>query len=102
VAAGGTPRRLTWGGGKDSAPRWAPDGKCLAFLSDRGGDKPQIYLLEMGGGEARRLTDFKQGAGAPVWSPDGSRLAYTMRGATEQVHVVAKLSRSALAQIPKP
>lgn len=78
-AAGGTPRQFTSGGGKDSAPRWSPDGSCLAFLSDRDGGKPQVYLIEAGGGEARRLTSIPQGAGAPVWSPNGSRLVTVVR-----------------------
>ncbi|RMG77787.1 MAG: S9 family peptidase, partial [Chloroflexi bacterium] len=46
-------------GGKDTTPRWSPDGNTLAFVSARG-DKPQIYLLTMSalGGEARQLTNL--------------------------------------------
>src|SRR5438270_13540301 len=62
-------------GGKDSAPRWSPDGRWLAFLSRRDG-KAQIYLLSAGGGEAVRLTDRKPGAGTPVWSPDSDAIAF--------------------------
>lgn len=63
-------------GEKDSAPRWSPDGKALAFLSGREG-KAQIFLLPSGGGEARRLTEQKLGAGAPVWSPDSRFIAFS-------------------------
>lgn len=63
-------------GPKDSAPRWSPDGRFLAFLSAREG-KPQLYLLPTTGGEPRRLTDEPLGAGTPVWSPDSRAIAYS-------------------------
>lgn len=73
---GGTPRPLT-AGPADSAPRWSPDGRTLAFLAVREGHpSPQLWLLPLAGGEARRLTEASLGAGAPVWSPDGGRIAY--------------------------
>ncbi|MFN8557007.1 MAG: hypothetical protein U0531_06545 [Dehalococcoidia bacterium] len=58
---GAAARPLTSGPGKDSAPRWSPDGTQLAFLSDRAGGRPQVYLIDAGGGEARRLTDIPAG-----------------------------------------
>src|SRR5437870_4098467 len=53
---GGAPVQFTRGPKRDSAPRWSPDGHQIAFLSDRDGDEPQLYLLPADGGEARRLT----------------------------------------------
>src|SRR5262245_24966647 len=46
---GGEPRRFTTGPKRDTAPRWSPDGRFLAFLSERDGagtkkPKPQVYL----------------------------------------------------------
>jgi dipeptidyl aminopeptidase/acylaminoacyl peptidase len=74
------PRRLT-SGTRDTAPRWAPDGRRIAFLRafDRDGKTQpgQIYLLDMNGGEARPLTELTAGAGNPTWSPDGTRIAFT-------------------------
>jgi len=62
------PRRLT-SGLRDTAPRWAPDGKQLAFVraTERDGraQPSQIYLLSFDGGEARPITDLARGAAAP-------------------------------------
>lgn len=77
--AGGTPRQLT-SGPRDSTPRWAPDGKRIAFVRsvDKDGkpEPAQIYVLPMDGGEARAVTDLPKGAAAPVWSPDGRAIAF--------------------------
>ena len=74
------PRRLT-SGTHDTAPRWSPDGRELAFVRaiERDGktQPAQIYLLRTDGGEARALTDLPRGAGAPVWSPDGRTVAFS-------------------------
>ena len=57
--------------GRDTAPRWAPDGKRLAFVraSERTASAAgQIYLLPMDGGEARAITELTAGADNPEWS----------------------------------
>src|ERR687887_595181 len=73
-------RRLT-ANTRDTAPRWSPDGKSLAFVraveKDGKQEPGQLYLLSMDGGEARPLTDLPHGVGAPVWSPDGRTLAFS-------------------------
>src|SRR5712692_2227148 len=48
---GREPSKWTAGSKQDSQPRWSADGRWLAFLSDRGGEKKQIWLLPTGGGE---------------------------------------------------
>jgi dipeptidyl aminopeptidase/acylaminoacyl peptidase len=90
-AADGDPRQLTLGARNDRYPRFSPDGRTLAFISDRRiqaeqeparpkeskdrEDKDQVHLLPLDGpGEARRLTDLPRGVEAFEWSPDGRRL----------------------------
>src|SRR4051812_31366237 len=72
--ASGRVRQLTFSAKADSAPRWAPDGRSIAFLSDRDGPA-QIYRLPMSGGEAEKLTDRKEAISAFRWSPDGATIA---------------------------
>src|SRR5437870_1067118 len=52
---GGEPRQLTNSPKHDRHPRWSPDGKWIAFESNRGGSF-QIYVIRTEGGEARQLT----------------------------------------------
>lgn len=68
-------RPLTEGGRRDWAPRWSPDGRMLAFLSDRDGTT-KIWLVHADGGEARALPSCPAGAWPAAWSPDGKRLAF--------------------------
>ena len=78
----GGARQLTSDQGRHSSPAWSPDGKLIAFLSDRHGKK-QVFLLPADGGEARQFTDLEQGvAGPPVWSPKGDLIAFTAAACT--------------------
>jgi dipeptidyl aminopeptidase/acylaminoacyl peptidase len=73
----GSVRRLTFSDSTNSAPAISPDGSTVAFMSTRT-EKPQLWLLPLGGGEPRRLTNLPQGVGGGgVWSPDGSKIAFT-------------------------
>ncbi len=72
----GTTRQLTNGRKSSSAPSWSPDGKRLAFVSDRT-DKRQIYLISLDGGEAEPITTAEDGMGSFQWSPDGRQIAFT-------------------------
>jgi dipeptidyl aminopeptidase/acylaminoacyl peptidase len=73
---GGRPRRLTHGAWTDSRPRFSPDGRSLAFLSNRDDkDVTQLHVLPLDGGDATRLTSFKRGVTEAEWMPDGRGLA---------------------------
>ncbi|OQW45985.1 MAG: amidohydrolase [Proteobacteria bacterium SG_bin6] len=68
---GGTPTRIASGLAYDQQPRFSPDGKRIAFVSDRGGGD-NIWLMNLDGGDKRQLTkeDFRL-LNQPSWSPDG-------------------------------
>ena len=65
-----------------SEPRWSPDGRYLAFLSDREGatkvEGAQVWLLDRRGGEAHQLTAIKDKLDAYEWSPDSKKLLLTI------------------------
>src|SRR5262249_34554268 len=70
------PRALTFGG-RDSQPRWSPDGRTLAFVRSSAEKKPgQLHVLSLEGGEARALTKLEKGASSRVWSPDSRHIAF--------------------------
>jgi dipeptidyl aminopeptidase/acylaminoacyl peptidase len=73
---GSEPRQLTTGGERSNGARWSPDGKTIAFVSDRGKGRA-IFLLPIDGGEARELTRHAQAIGDLAWAPDGQTIAYT-------------------------
>jgi len=75
---GRAPARRFTQGNKDHTARWSPDGRYLAFVSDRG-EKNQLFVAPLGGGEARQVTKAKYGISNPTWSPDGKRVAYMAR-----------------------
>src|SRR5215475_10258833 len=59
-SAGGDAIPMTAEGNSSSHPRWSPDGKYLAFLSERNEGKTQVWLLDRRGGEAQQLTETIQ------------------------------------------
>jgi dipeptidyl aminopeptidase/acylaminoacyl peptidase len=77
----GEARKFTSGEKRDTTPRWSPDGRQLAFASNRGEDKAPsaVYVISAEGGEARKLTNGKESVESIVWSPDSTRIAYSMR-----------------------
>ena len=70
-------RRLTSDPGRDSDPRWAPDGKSLFFLSTRSGSS-QVWQLPIDGGEAAQVTSLPLDVSALSVSPDGGSLAFSL------------------------
>ena len=71
-------RQLTRGPGRDKSPQWSPDGKQLAFLSDRAGGAPQLYLMRSDGGEARQVGQFELGVTQLQWAKTGDAVLATV------------------------
>ena len=73
---GGSARKLTSGSAYESAPVWSPDGKKIAFASDRNGGK-DIYIMDSNGGAQRRLTSNSAAETPEAFSPDGKEVIFS-------------------------
>ncbi|OHB28018.1 MAG: amidohydrolase [Phenylobacterium sp. RIFCSPHIGHO2_01_FULL_69_31] len=73
--AGGTPTRIAEGLAWEVQPRFSPDGRRIAFTSDRGGGD-NIWVMNLDGSDKRQVTkeDFRL-LNQPTWSPDGRFIA---------------------------
>ncbi len=74
-ADGSDHRPLTTGKFTESQPRWSPDGKRIAYLSNKDGT-PQVYVRWMDGGLTQPVTNSMSPPTTPTWSPDGTRIAF--------------------------
>lgn len=85
----GNPVRLTNTAADDRYPAFSPDGKRIAFASNRDGNW-ELYILELATLQSRRLTFSPAYKGAPSWSPDGQFLAYeTYENDNLDVYIIA-------------
>jgi len=83
-------RELTHGNWRDFSPVWSPDGKKIAFLSDRD-ETTQIHVLWLDTREVAQLTHLERTPGGLKWSPDGKKLAFTSFIADEKPILPVKL-----------
>jgi dipeptidyl aminopeptidase/acylaminoacyl peptidase len=80
--AGGTATRITSGTGWDQQPRYSPDGKQIAFISDRNGSK-NVWIANADGTRPRILTKSERiNFASPIWSADGQ---YVIAGRAGQL-----------------
>lgn len=82
--AGGRDAVLTKGPWRDTRPQWSPDGQFLAFVSTRGSNGRQVWVLPAGGDTPWALTSFAGGVVDFAWSPDSRRLVVVAREAPEE------------------
>jgi Tol biopolymer transport system component len=75
-ADGSARRQLTHDAARDRMPRWSPDGKRIAFYSDRSGSY-EIWTVNPDGSGLSQITQAKTiTLMFPIWSPDGQRIAF--------------------------
>jgi hypothetical protein len=72
---GTDPVRLGDGVSDDSMPAWSPDGKKIAFISNRSGNR-DVWVMNADGSAAQNITRSSADEWTPAWSPDGSEIAF--------------------------
>jgi TolB protein len=81
-------RRITGSPISDVDPAWSPDGRRIAFTSERDGDR-EIYVMNADGSNAVRLTNSPAPDDRPAWSPDGARIAFvSARDGSADIYVM--------------
>ncbi len=61
---------------RSDSPKWSPDGKYIAYVSDRSG-RDEVWISDPEGTAPKKITDLDNEKGALVWSPDSKLLLYT-------------------------
>ncbi|MFD2643110.1 Tol-Pal system beta propeller repeat protein TolB [Pseudomonas japonica] len=75
------------------SPRFAPDGKRIAYVSFEQ-RRPRIFVQHIDTGRREQITNFEGLNGAPAWSPDGNRLAFVLsRDGNPEIYVMDMGSR---------
>jgi dipeptidyl aminopeptidase/acylaminoacyl peptidase len=84
---GGGRHPLSVRGTSSSDADWSPDGRWIAFISDRPGSlkdspagKRQLYVMPADGGDAQQLTKMEDGVSSFQWAPDSKRIAIAAQG----------------------
>jgi len=80
--------RLTNNNAWDAGAAWSPDGKRIAFCSNRDG-KSEIYVMNADGSDVKRVTDNLSDDFGPQWSPDGKKLLFdSERDGNKEIYVM--------------
>ena len=98
-ALGGAPVPLTSDAFRDGEPAFSPDGRRIAFVSDRGGSL-DIWVMNADGSEPRQLTTDPANDVGPSWGPDGQRIAFVSDREGDRTNIfVVTLESGAVSQL---
>ncbi|MFV0391191.1 MAG: S41 family peptidase [Paludibacteraceae bacterium] len=98
---GGSAVRLTTHDAFESNPIWSPDGKKIAFTSDRDGGTRDIYTMTAGGGTATRLTNHSSNETPHTFTPDSKFIVFSAHYQDPAMSAIFPTSRlSELYKIP--
>jgi Tol biopolymer transport system component len=73
---GGVPENLTKDAALDADPTWSPDGKSIAYSSDRNGGLPELFIRDLATGKDRQIVNMDTQPLGAAWSPDGTKIAF--------------------------
>jgi Tol biopolymer transport system component len=99
---GGEPQQLTGDSYYKCDPSWSPDGKRIAYSSDKAGTE-DLYVLDLESGDEQRVTSIVGAEVSSAWSPDGTQLAFQdQTGATFVVDIASGNVRQVIASLFAP
>jgi len=87
--------RITFDEGLQNEPTWSPDGRYIAYSSDRGG-KFDIWVQQVSGGDPIQITKGPGHHWQPDWSPDGNYIAYRSEEGDGGIYVIPALGGAGL------
>ena len=81
---------------RSDSPKWSPDGKHVAFVSDRSG-RDEVWISDPEGRTPKKITDLDNEKGALVWTPDSKLLLYTAADKKLYSYAVADAKTSVIS-----
>jgi Tol biopolymer transport system component len=94
-------RKLTDDRAKDRGPSWSPDGKRIAFYSDRGGKYEAWVINRDGSGLAQLTSSARRAIFFPLWFPDGRRIVVNSTDGSFTVGLSEKGPATAIQPLPR-